>query len=368
MSPDLIPALDPEPLPGPVWLFHFLLVLTFYLHLLFLSTALGGSLLAAVARLLAGAADDHRRLLAGRLTAINTFAISLTITTGVAPLLFVQVLYQQYFYSATILIGGAWLSLVVLLIVGYYAVYLYKLRGGTSLWLVVAAVMFLLIAAIQVTVNLTHAQPGRWAEIADHPWSALADATYGPRLLVFVLAGLVLSALLNAWWASRRGAAGDQVEVNQSLAAFAWSWALWPAVVLVGAGVVHWLLLPQEVRKGLLQGGAATLVPLVAALVLLVVLLAILVRGRSAPAMPGPATAALATMLALFAALAIVRHQVRALYLEPARSQLELVAAPQWGTFWLFAVLLVLGLALVAYMVRRVLGSARNQALSAGTS
>ncbi len=47
----LIPALDPAPLPGPPWLFHVLWVLTFLIHLLFVNTVLGGSLLAALAGL-----------------------------------------------------------------------------------------------------------------------------------------------------------------------------------------------------------------------------------------------------------------------------------------------------------------------------
>src|SRR5450759_353597 len=33
----LVPALDPTPIPGPAWLFHFLLVATFLLHLLFVN-------------------------------------------------------------------------------------------------------------------------------------------------------------------------------------------------------------------------------------------------------------------------------------------------------------------------------------------
>ena len=111
MNPDLIPALDPLPLPAPAWLFHVLLVFTFFLHALFMNLTLGGTILAAVGQLLGGGrADDHRGVLADRLMGINTYAISLAITTGVAPLLFVQLLYQQYFYTATILIGWIWLG------------------------------------------------------------------------------------------------------------------------------------------------------------------------------------------------------------------------------------------------------------------
>ena len=37
MQADLVPAVDPAGLPGPPWLFHVLLVFTFFLHMLFMN-------------------------------------------------------------------------------------------------------------------------------------------------------------------------------------------------------------------------------------------------------------------------------------------------------------------------------------------
>jgi hypothetical protein len=359
MSPDLIPAVDPVPLPGPAWLFHLLLVLTFFLHMPFLYLTLGGSLLAAVSKLTARG-EDHRAALASRLTAVNTFAISLTITTGIAPLLFIQALYQQYFYTATILIGSAWLMLVVLLIGAYYSTYLFKLGAGSSggsrggIWLAVAALGFLLIAGIQVAVNLIHSHPGTWAGIADNPWSILAAPAYLPRLLHFVLAGLVLSALLSSWWARRRSEAGDQTELNQQIALYGWSWAKWATVALALVGLARGLVLPGEVLRGV--AGSATLIPAVIGVGLIVLLIVVLFRKAAAQS-PALTTTALSAMIGIMAMMAIVRHQVRVNNLASAHKGFELVVAPQWGTFVLFAVLLVAGLAVVAYMVKRVLAS-----------
>ena len=219
MNPNLIPAVDPAGLPGPPWLFHVLLVFTFFLHLIFMNLTLGGTLLAVVAHLKSGGRrDDFRGVLAGRLMAINNYGISLTITTGVAPLLFIQLIYQQYFYTATILLAPVWFGMLVLLTVGYYAAYLYKFRGapargsGGGLWLGVSAFMFLLIAMIHVAVNLVHAQPEMWGSLADGSWSVFSDPTYWPRLLHFVFAGLGFAALVTAWWAVRRAAEGVDTE------------------------------------------------------------------------------------------------------------------------------------------------------------
>ena len=93
----------------------------------------------AVANLRGGSRTaDPNAVLAKRLMGVNTYAISLAITTGVAPLLFVQVLYQQYFYSGTILLGWIWFNMLVLLMIGYYAAYLHKKFRGP--WLGVSAV------------------------------------------------------------------------------------------------------------------------------------------------------------------------------------------------------------------------------------
>lgn len=361
MSPELIPALDPTPIPAPEGLFHGLLVLTFFLHVLFLDLTLGGTLLAAVARLRSGGRPgDPRTVLAGRLVSINTYGISLTITTGVAPLLFVQVLYQQFFYTATILIAAVWLGLLVLLMVGYYAVYVYKFRGapvpgaaGTA-WLGLAAVLFVAIAMIQVAVNLIHAQPGGWAALAEHPWSILADPTYLPRLLHFLLGAVAVSALVVAWWAVRRARTGGDAATERPIARFAWRWALGATALQVVDGFLLLMLLPGPVLTAVAGGGAATLLPLGLAVLLGVGLLVMLARVDDPTGSPALVTGALAVVGLTVALMAVTRHQVRFFYLEPATSTQVPEVAAQWGNFALFALLLVVALAVVGAMVRLV--------------
>ncbi len=360
---DLLPGLDPTPIPGPAWLFHGLLVLTFFLHVLFMNLTLGGTLMAAVAQLTSGGrADDYRTTLAARMSSVNSYGIAFTITTGIAPLLFVQVLYQQTFYPATLLIGGVWLGLLGLLILGYYTAYLYKFRGapargsGGTVWIVAAAVLFFLIAMIQVAVNLIHSQPETWAAIADHPWSVLGDRTYAVRLLHFVLGSVGVTAALTAWWAVRRarsaGLTESEREREQDIARYAWRWALAAVFLQVFDGFLFLMMLP--VMTGLMSSPASA-IPLTVAILLAVGLLAMLIRVHNPVEKPGAATGVLAATVAVLAVMAITRHQVRMLYLEPVTSKIDLASAPQWGNFVLFAVLLVVALATVAWMVRAVL-------------
>ena len=364
MNPNLIPVVDPAGLPGPPWLFHVLLVFTFFLHLVFMNLTLGGTLLAVFAHFKShGNRGDYRGVLAARLMAVNNYGISLTITTGVAPLLFIQLIYQQYFYTATILLAPVWLAMLVLLTVGYYSAYLYKFRGapstgtGGGVWLGGSAVMFFFIAMIHVAVNLVHAQPEQWGPLADGVWSVLSDPTYWPRLLHFVFAGLGFAALVAAWWAVRRAAEGVEPEVNASIARWAWRWALWTTVLQVVDGFLLLMLLPRPVLRGIMTGGVATLGPLTLSILTGIGLLMMLARVSNPIDKPGLVNGTLGAMMLTIAVMSITRHQVRVLYLEPSTAQFSFQIVPQWGNFLLFVVLLLAGLVTVAYMVRRVLTS-----------
>ena len=372
MSVPLIPSLDPAGLPGPIWLFHVLLVVTFVLHLVFMNLTLGGTLIAAVSRWRSrGRAEDHRTALASRLMGVNTFGISLTITTGVAPLLFIQALYQQYFYAGTILLGWIWFALLALLVVGYYAAYAYKFRVkptgaagsvGGAVWLWVSAVLFLAVAVIQVAVNLTHSQPGTWAEAERNPWLFLADPTFIPRLLHFVFAAIAWSALLMVWWSVRQARRGRDEELNARIAQTGWVWARWATLLQVVDGIVLLLLLPRPVLIGLMGGGPAGLVPVVVAIVVGFVLLVYLVEVRDPVRRPPVAAGLLVGVMGLMAVMSITRHQVRALYVAPARSEFQLISDPQWLPLVLFVLLLGGGLGILWWMIRRVLGSTINTA------
>jgi hypothetical protein len=293
--------------------------------------------------------------------AVNSFAISLAITTGVAPLLFIQLIYQPFFYTGTILLGWIWFGFLGLLVGGYYAAYLYKFRGaprrgsGGGAWLAIAAVAFLLIAMVHVAVHLIHVQPDLWPRYAANPWSVLADPTYWPRLLHFVFAGIAFSALVMAWWASRRAAAGSDVEVNTAIARTCWRWALWTIVLQVVDGFLLLIVLPREVLLGIMRGGAATLIPLTLSILLGIGLLILLARSIDPVAHRGLVTGTLAAMAMTVAVMSITRHQVRALYLDPFMGAQPAQVVPQWGNFLLFVVLLVAALAAVAYMTWRVL-------------
>jgi hypothetical protein len=89
-----LPAPEPIPLPAPVWLLQTLLFVTFVLHIIPMDMTLGGLVILAHGEMSGRASEPMRRWITGYLPVTVAF----TVTTGVAPLLFLQVLYGQLFF------------------------------------------------------------------------------------------------------------------------------------------------------------------------------------------------------------------------------------------------------------------------------
>jgi hypothetical protein len=103
------PAVDPIPLPAPVWLLKLLHIVTLSLHFVAVEMLLGGLLLAILLSLFRKSANSlvTARALARRLTVVMTYVINL----GVPPLLFAQVLYGRALYTSSVLIGLYWIAI-----------------------------------------------------------------------------------------------------------------------------------------------------------------------------------------------------------------------------------------------------------------
>ena len=199
-----IPNPDPMPLPAPVWLLRLLLLLTFFLHVLFMNCLWGGSAVALVCRLRrknSAFCCAACRTISGRLLP-SVFAF--TITLGVAPLLFLQVMYGQFLYTSSILIGVAWLAIIALVVLAYYGVYFLSMKGpehqGAATAILTVVVLLLAAVAFIYSNNFTlMLAPERWVPLYRGNaggwhlnWS---EPSLLPRYLHFVLGALAVSGL-----------------------------------------------------------------------------------------------------------------------------------------------------------------------------
>ncbi len=197
---------SPHGYPAPFWLLEALKVFGFTLHATVMHLWYAGMPLAFLLWLAGGA---RGRLLAGRLARVMPFAIALGVNFGIIPLLFTQVVNYQFFYPAGILIAWPWLSVIPLLIVAYYAVYL-QAQGRRPVLVVAAAgvsALLLVIIGFFFANNFSlMTNPERWlvifrrTAIAGAP-SGLAlnvgDPTLAPRwLMMFGLAITTTAAFI----------------------------------------------------------------------------------------------------------------------------------------------------------------------------
>ncbi|MDF1545249.1 MAG: hypothetical protein P1R58_09125 [bacterium] len=103
----------------PLWLLNVLHILTLTLHLAAMNFMFGGIIV-----ILLGKIDDRwNNPAVQKLVRLFPSAMAATVTLGVAPLLFVQMVFPGQVYSASIVSGWFWLAIVGVAIVLYYFLY-----------------------------------------------------------------------------------------------------------------------------------------------------------------------------------------------------------------------------------------------------
>jgi hypothetical protein len=356
----LIPAADPNPLPAPFWVFKLLLVATFALHILAMNSMLGGAVLAVAAKGRARKDKYAGRLffdIARKLPSL----LPATITLGVAPLLFVQVLYGEYFYSASIILAWPWFGVLLLLTAAYYGFYFVSLRGearpgraGTVLTL--SAVMIAAIGFIY-TSNLTLTEtPTAWgARYFANPggWNLnLSEATLAPRYLHFFTAAIAVGGLLLMFMGFRKSKAGDPVYARYvfRFGARAFAYATMAQFVI---GFWFLVSLPRELLL-LFMGGdpLATVLLLVGVAAAVVAILAV-TQALHAGNMPLGVFAGTGSAVVAILAMAVMRDLLRDAYLKPYFSPSHFVVQTQWSVLPLFLAVFAAGVVLWVVMIKR---------------
>ena len=147
----------PFGLPLPSAVYGALLPLTFALHLLAAQLLLAGSACLAWNALRSPATSSPLR---GLLIDWLPFAMGVTISLGVAPLLFLQIVDQQRFYTANLLLFHRWMAVLPVLIGAFYLLYLQKasatLRYHPLSGRLIPTVVFLSVAFVGFSWTENH--------------------------------------------------------------------------------------------------------------------------------------------------------------------------------------------------------------------
>ncbi len=343
-------ALIPEALPIPVewgWFYAFLL-LTFIIHLLFMNVMLGSSVIALVHHLRGKAETEPLTVDISRKL---PFIVAFTVNFGVAPLLFLQVLYGQFLYTSSVLMAVYWLAVVGLVMLAYVSAYIYdfkyvSLGAPRTVFIAVTAVCLLATAFIYTNNMTLMLNPQVWPEYFNQPGGTilnLGDPTLIPRYLHFVVASLAVAGLFLALLWQRKATQGEpdaQRWVTHGMAWFAYS-----TMVQVAVGIWFLVALPQHILL-LFMGGSVLHTSVLLVGVSLAVLSVITAMRQKVYLTTG-------LLITTVTVMVFQRDLLRDAYLSPYFVISDRVVTHEQLPLILFIGTLVLGLGAIAWMLKQ---------------
>ncbi len=160
---------DPLGIPAHPVIFLILGVATWALHIAAVHVLLGSSFLAIRG---AFSGNDHWRRLAAAMVNTAKVAVSVAIVLGVAPLLFVQVIYDPFWYTSNVLSAWWVIGFIVILIVATLALFIfyalnYELRTKKARCpgsMIAATLLFLVVGFIMHALSVQMLEPDQWME------------------------------------------------------------------------------------------------------------------------------------------------------------------------------------------------------------
>jgi hypothetical protein len=366
MNPTL-PLVDPVPLPGPVWLFQVLLLVTFFLHVIAMNLLLGGGLAGALSGTRGRANVPHHRRLSEQIFRALPVASAATVTLGVAPLLFLQVLYGRFFYTSSILIAVPWFAVIGLLCLAYYGHYFMALsdtvRRERFLWVAWVASLFVAAIAFIYVNNMTlMLDPGRFKALYASGRSGLrlnlAEPTLIPRSLHFLVGALAVTGLAVT-------ALGQRIHRREDGPFGPWAirygrnWFAVATLIQIMIGVWFLFSQPPAVRNVFLGGDPVRTAHLFGGIFLALIALALmLVKPESGKVLALSAGLVALTLLAMI----LVRSWVRDLAIGRLADLGSAAVRTPWDVLAVFLIFFVAALGTVGWMIRRYLVEGRRPA------
>lgn len=265
-------------------------------------------------------------------------AFAFTINMGVAPLLFLQVLYGHLFYTSSILMAWYWISLIVILIGAYYSLYAFA-SSLKKIFLFITCMSVLFTAFMFVNNMTMMIQPTLFTQYFKNTFGTLLnlkDPTLLPRYLHMITGAISLSYLFLAVFAKFKNYEIEYMSV--CLKRF-----LVVSLFQILWGVALILTLPSYIAINLLTEFHY------ASFLILGVLCAFLAMIYAHKERLWN-TSIFAFLTLVF--MVITRHNVRTLYLDPYFDVSKLKVFHQTFNLFLFLGIFVVGLIIVGYLLK----------------
>lgn len=365
---------SPFGFPAPYWFLVTLKVLGFVLHTCLMNIWYAGPVVALILWYRGG----FSRHLTNRLMKEMPIVVAYGINFGIVPLLFVQVAYNKVFYPSSILMAWPWLSIIALLTVAYYGIYIYATglkKGEQSLtpwrraagWL--SAVFFIIIGFIFANEFSLLTNLDNWRRI----WLSgnFAGAVYGlamntgdptlwPRWLMMF--GLALTTT-SAFMAVDTGLLASKESSDYKKWAAGFIYKPYSIGIIWYALAASWYVFgtwQTDIKTLMLSGPTAILTILTAVSLGLPWLLLIIARKRGIGR--GLAIAIGLAQFGVISLNAISRQVVQNAELGRYFDITNEVVRIQWSPMILFLVAFVAGIALSIWMIRQAAKASQNAA------
>ena len=350
----IIPSADTIPVAWG-W-FQFLLLLTFPLHLLAMNAMVGGLAIGVVQHFRGG---DSRRRLAHRIAIILPLVIAFAVNFGVAPLLFLQVLYGHFVYTSSILMGLFWIAVVPILIIAYYGAYLYDFKfkdlGAAGKWLALAVLLLLFCIGYFFSNNmLLMTLPERFSEYFQHRDGSLlvsGQSEFLPRYLHMMTGALAVGGLFVALLGRFKAKAAPELAAHAS--AVGMRTFFFMTIVNVGVGTWYLTSLPKQQMLLFMGRDLAATICFIIALLLVIGVLVSSFRQQLMTTLIG--TVVLVYLMSFLRSW--LRTDLLADYFNLSQLQVE----PQYSSMFLFHFCLAGGVVCVGWLIAKTVNVLRSE-------
>lgn len=322
----LISSDNPLPIPAPIGLLEILIIATFIFHIIFvnftISLTAGAVGLEITSMVKKNSLFDKMAQICSIHASIHK---SIAVVLGVGPLLIVSVLYTQYFFSSTILIGKAWMSLLILLITAFLLLYIYKFTWDKyqtkklfHISIGFLAMLILFFVPLIFIVNVTSMlYPDRWGEAKGFFESLVYYPQIWQRYLHFMLASLATGGFyMFVYFTYQKRKQNRLEEHEQSLKLLGAKIGFWITIVQLVAGFLLLFSFDTDIRM-LYLGEDLLLTSLLILSIVLTVILCMLLYAAGYKDSTSSFLASIIVFICVIGIMGWMRHELREAYLSP---------------------------------------------------
>ncbi len=317
----------------PLWLLSSLHILTLTLHFAAMNFVFGGIVVILLGRI----NDRWNNPAVQKLIKLFPTAMAATVTLGVAPLLFVQMVFPKQIYSASIVSGWFWLAIFGVAMLAYYFLYgaaFTKKLGRQALYLILAFVGLVYISFIYSATFALTENPGLIKMLYAAGQSGLIInpdvGSYLFRWIHMILGAITVGAFFVGWIGR------DNEEVLKAGKVF-YLWGMVSAMVL---GFVYLFTFGDFMLPFMRSPGIWWMT---ASLILSLGSLYFFFKQKFLFS----GTMLFVSLLGMIA----TRHYARLVHLADYYRPEELTVKPEWGVFFIFLVSFLVMLAVIWYML-----------------